>query len=680
MQWRKSAAAAAIFTLIAVGQSFAQPAPPPAEAYGRLPEIGGVAISPDGQHLVLKLGEGDAGRVAIHSITNDAFPRMRALNAPPGGSIRGVEFADDRYALITISQTFDPSVAVARGGVASRLRGSTIARGATSHADATDAFEFFRQLSVDINSGDTAFMLSNARYSLYRTSLGFVTAPIDGDPGYGRVTSVDYGAATPGRVLYRVNLRDGVGSVLQHGDQFTQRFCVDAAGSAYARIDYDEENRRWSIHAVDGERAREVMSGVVADDEEWRIPSLGCRIEGHPQDVIALVDYGENAERAEVRELNLTTGAVSTLYQNDHFDAGVVTDPYTREVIGFGWSSSDDDEESFLDPDIRAAYEQIGARFDGAQFEVRGWDRARNRFIVSSDALPHGPATFLFERSSNRLRLIGYAYPELAQSDVPVRQAITYRARDGVRIPAFLTLPPGRDAHNLPLVVMPHGGPHANNVRGFDWWSAFMASRGYAVLEPDFRGSTGYGRAWEEAGYGNWGNGVMQDDVTDGVQAMIHSGMADSARVCIVGASYGGYAALAGAAFTPELYACAVSVAGVSDMRRMFNRELRIAGADSPTTRFWSQSMGVENFDRDSPAQHVENIRAPVLLIHGAQDTVVPYDQSTWMERQLRAAGKPVRLVELQGDDHWLSDAGTRTQMLREVEQFLAENIGQPRQ
>lgn len=673
---RLSALMAVVLAVAGFGIAYAQTPLPPPEAYGRLPAVGGAAISPDGQHIALFVGQGDAGQVAIHRIDNDTFPRIRVLNAPPGGSIRGVDFADDRFALVSISQTFDPTQASRRAG--SRVRGS-VAGGATERADATDATEFFRQLTVDITNGETAFMLSNARYSLYRSSLGSVSAPIENDPGYGRVISVDYGSATPGVVIYRVNLSDGVGAVVQRGGEHTWYYCYDAAGAAYARMDYNEDRRRWSILSVNGSNSREVISGVVADDEEWRIPSLGCRIQGRSPDVVALIGYAEGADRISVRELNLTSGAQSALYEHEQYDVGVLRDPYSREVIGYGWTAADADETVFPDADIRAVYEQIAARFNGGQFTVQGWDRARNRFIVSSDSLPAGPATFLFERQSNRLRLIGYSYPELAESQVPVRQAITYRARDGVRIPAFLTLPPGRDPTNLPLVVMPHGGPHASNVRGFDWWSAFMASRGYAVLEPDFRGSTGYGRAWEEAGHGNWGNGVMQHDVTDGVQALIRNGVADASRVCIVGASYGGYAALAGVAFTPDLYACAVSVAGVSDMRRMFLREIQVAGADSGVSRFWSASMGTENFERDSPAQHIDRIRAPVLLIHGAHDTIVPYDQSTWMERRLREAGKPVRLVELRGDDHWLSDASTRTQMLREIEQFLSEHIGQSR-
>ncbi len=672
MRWSRTSLVVA--ALAAASSAFAQPAGDPAEAYGRLPALSSVSISPDGRMLILIEGEGDAGRVSIHRIEDDAFPQVRVLNAPAGGSIRGADFADDRYALVTISQTFDPSQITDRGGYVGRIRGGGISTGTRQRADAVDSSEFVRQLTVNIATGETAFMLSNARHAVYRSSLGAVSAPIVNDEGFGRIFSVDYGADVPVAAVYRVNLSNGLGEVVYRGARDTWQVCLDAEGRPYARADYDEDAHRWTFYAVDGRSARRVASGVVASNEEWNIPTLRCRIHGRPEHVVAVSGYEQGADRNSVQELDLNTGTFSPLRANDTYDLDVVRDPYSREVIGFGWTGADGDVIEFIDAELSEIQRQISERFHGGPHAIQGWDRGRNRFIVSAET-PGGPATFLFERAPGRLRLIGHQYPELAQTDVPQRQSITYRARDGVRIPAFLTLPPDVEARGLPLVVMPHGGPHAQNQRGFDWWAGFMASRGYAVLEPDFRGSTGYGRAWQEAGHGNWGNGVMQHDVTDGVRAMIASGMADADRVCIVGASYGGYAALAGAAFTPDLYACAVSVAGVSDMRRMFLRELQVAGADSMTSRFWSESMGRENFERDSPAQHVQNIQMPVLLIHGADDTVVPFNQSTWMERRMREAGKDVRLVELRGDDHWLSDASTRTQMLREIDAFLGQHL-----
>ena len=270
---------------------------------------------------------------------------------------------------------------------------------------------------------------------------------------------------------------------------------------------------------------------------------------------------------------------------------------------------------------------------------------------------------------------------ELDRAKLAPRVPYSYAARDGVQIPGFLTRPLGAQGPT-PLVLLPHGGPAALEVGGYDWLAHFLASRGYAVLQPNFRGSGGLGKAWEDAGHGEWGTGVMQHDLTDGVAALVAAGIADPERVCIVGASYGGYAALAGAAFTPELYRCAAAIAGVADLGGMLSIERGRRGFASPTLAYWRRAMGVdetgsanEKLEAASPAKHVEGIRAPVLLIHGHDDTVVPIAQSQLMQTALEGAGKSVQLVELEGEDHWLSRAPTRLAMLQALDTFLAEHL-----
>jgi dipeptidyl aminopeptidase/acylaminoacyl peptidase len=206
-----------------------------------------------------------------------------------------------------------------------------------------------------------------------------------------------------------------------------------------------------------------------------------------------------------------------------------------------------------------------------------------------------------------------------------------------------------------------------------------LASRGYAVLQANFRGSTGYGYDWFDAGRGKWGDGLMQTDVEDGVAALIKNGFVDAKRVCIMGGSYGGYAALAGATLTPDRYACAVSVNGLSDpVALLANAENTSLGRKSMTAEWWRRSMGddMDHLRAVSPIRNADKVHVPVLLIHGIDDSVVPIEQSRNMDSALRRAGKQVRYVELKGDDHWLSAASTRTQMLQEVEKFLAENLG----
>jgi dipeptidyl aminopeptidase/acylaminoacyl peptidase len=274
------------------------------------------------------------------------------------------------------------------------------------------------------------------------------------------------------------------------------------------------------------------------------------------------------------------------------------------------------------------------------------------------------------------VKIVEEAYDSLKPSDLGDVKPYPYKARDGRDIHAYLTLPPGRDPHNLPTVIFPHGGPEARDSMDFDWWAQFMASRGYAVLQPNYRGSSGYGADFILAGDGEWA-GKVQYDVQDGVKKLIAGGIADPKRICIVGASYGGYMALAGATFSPDLYACAVSFAGLSDLNRMLYTGTSF---ESEAVSVWKRRIGADvdssKLDSASPANFAANVKIPILLLHSDKDTTVPIEQSQIEEDALKHAGKQVEFVTLEGDDHQLEYSATRIKLLKEVERFLAAHIG----
>jgi dipeptidyl aminopeptidase/acylaminoacyl peptidase len=232
----------------------------------------------------------------------------------------------------------------------------------------------------------------------------------------------------------------------------------------------------------------------------------------------------------------------------------------------------------------------------------------------------------------------------------------------------------------LPLIVMPHGGPETYDSVSFDYLAQFFASRGYLVLQPNFRGSDGFGDGHRKAGHGEWG-GKMQDDITDGVNLLVKYKWADPNKVCIIGGSYGGYAALAGGAYTPDLYKCVAAIAPVADLASMLAAEKREHGRNSWVYGYWSNLIGDRSKDRAridavSPVNAAANFKAPVLLIHGSEDDTVPFNQSVKMEEALKRAGKTVKLVKLKGEDHFLSSSQMRLQALRELDAFVAAAIG----
>jgi dipeptidyl aminopeptidase/acylaminoacyl peptidase len=226
---------------------------------------------------------------------------------------------------------------------------------------------------------------------------------------------------------------------------------------------------------------------------------------------------------------------------------------------------------------------------------------------------------------------------------------------------------------------LPHGGPGARDTLDFDWLREAIVSRGYAVLQPNFRGSSGYPNGFQQAGYGEWGR-KMQTDLSDGVRHLVAEGVVDPKRVCIFGWSYGGYAALAGATLEHGVYRCAADMAGPSDLRLMLQYvETKTGSRNNDSLRFWDRYMGVKGpgdpaLDLISPARQAANAEIPILIVHGKDDTVVDYRQSTVMADALRQAGKPVSLVSLDSEDHWGSRSETRLQLLRAVMDFLIAN------
>jgi dipeptidyl aminopeptidase/acylaminoacyl peptidase len=336
-----------------------------------------------------------------------------------------------------------------------------------------------------------------------------------------------------------------------------------------------------------------------------------------------------------------------------------------------------DQEVRWLDKDAEKRFRSIANAFKGKRVAVYGRSEDGKRVIAQVDSPSNPPVYYFVDLAKGTADTVGEAYPALIDVKLGDVRVISYKARDGTSVPAYLTIPPGSEGKNLPLVVLPHGGPEARDDYAFGWWAQFLAVRGYAVLQPQFRGSTGFGVAWRAAGRRQWG-GLMQDDVTDGVKAMIEQGVADGTRVCIVGASYGGYSALAGAAFTPDLYRCAVSVNGVSDLPAMLGYEKQHSGSESDDLAYWRDHIGPAgdpNVIAKSPVRAASQIKAPVLLMHAVNDTVVPESQSERMARELRQLNKKVTFVPLAGEDHWLSQSATRVQMLKELEKFLAEQL-----
>ena len=347
------------------------------------------------------------------------------------------------------------------------------------------------------------------------------------------------------------------------------------------------------------------------------------------------------------------------------------------QPMGYGFTT-DEPALVYTDPSFKADADQVAAALPQLRTTVVDAAAGGERLLILAAGGNRPGSYFLLTRTGDKavLELLGAIRPDIPEPALAPVTPVTYRARDGLTIHGYVTLPPGRQispaSKPIPFVVLPHGGPSTRDSLGFDYLAQMIASRGYGVFQPNYRGSRGYGGAFEEAGFAQWGL-KMQDDVTDGTQWLIDQKYADPRRVCIVGWSYGGYTALMGAIKTPDLYRCAASMAGVTDLRRRLDRANQSRFADLNLPRFDSDPVAIA---ANSPVLHAEQIRIPILLAHGRRDFTVSVQDTEAMEAALRQAGKPVRALYFDYDDHYLFRESDRIDFLKTLGDFLAENLG----
>jgi dipeptidyl aminopeptidase/acylaminoacyl peptidase len=318
---------------------------------------------------------------------------------------------------------------------------------------------------------------------------------------------------------------------------------------------------------------------------------------------------------------------------------------------------------------------------DNANVDVLDASDDDATLLLYVDGPSDPPAYYQYRSTTREVNLVGIVQEATGKKRLPTASIVEYAARDGLRISGYLTRPPGAtDATGLPLVVLPHGGPEARDHLTFDVHVQFFAARGYAVFQPNYRGSSGFGRDYIERGYGEWGR-KMQDDIGDGLKTLVDQGEADPARVCIVGASYGGYAALAGATLTPDLYKCAVSIAGISDLDDFIGWRKRNWGSDSEGYTYWLKAIGDPDKDEArlrevSPLTQVAKVKIPILLIHGTDDQTVPFAQSKAMKKALDKSGRKTELIALEKEDHsYWSDSNEKL-ALSSIDSFLWQHLG----
>jgi dipeptidyl aminopeptidase/acylaminoacyl peptidase len=630
-------ALAITLALSAATAAFAQ-TPPPASAFGRLPAIQDADISPDGQRIAI-LG-GAPARRTVTIATVDSL-QLQTLDL---GDVESwtVGWATNDRAIIRISFWKDLAL--------------------------RQSYQFTRNVVIDQNAKAISELLGGdgpQGYGLGHPVIGITDGP-DASAMVLAPSSDAYVA------LWRVDLKSGRGKVEEQGALDTVFWGIDKQGHARVREDISSGTHTWRLLGrAKGATAWKVVLESKKEEDERRFFGYS-----DAYDAVYLSDASSDREMIIVRR-NLADGSTEQVATAPD-DADLLWDPYLDKPVGiqsgFGLPNT-----QWLDPELKAISDGL-TKVLGAAPDFGGWSKDRTRFLVRV-ATPDQPAQWhLYDKARHELSPVGEEYPELKGARLGKTSIITYRARDGLKIPAYLTLPPGAStSQKLPLVVLPHAALGGRNAYDFDWLAQFIASRGYAVLRPQFRGSTGFGKAFEEAGRKEWG-GKVQTDFLDGIAYLAEQGTVDASRACIVGWSFGGYAALAGATLHPEAYRCAAAINGVSDLPTFMGEIVQRQGRDSRGMRYWQQMMGDSIADgpllvATSPARQVTAETPPVLLVVSDQDTSVKPAQSARMRTALEAAGRPVTYIVLKNEDDYLMTSANRTKMLESLGDFLAANL-----
>jgi dipeptidyl aminopeptidase/acylaminoacyl peptidase len=624
---------------------------PKVQDYGNLPDISMLALSPDGNTLAMRKSKDDQDIIAIYSLAEKKYIKQIDISAiNPHGIyfISNTELVfgiSDRTRIRgfigehTISAAY--SLSIKNGSLQQLLRpGDNIYPGQTNvgvivglSPDRTKAY-----MPAFINTkskllGPTSLALMEVKLNAPKRPKVFFTGHLD---------TVDY--------------------------------FLNAQGEVFIEERYNQQK---NLHTVEVKTTKGWQT-VYSKQTDIRLMSVVGLTPDYRH--LVVMGYTNNSDRKQYLLMSLDDGSLLDAGINrEDADVEDVISDINRVVHGVRYSGFIPSYK-FFDEKINQFAQEVLRIFPENSVQISSWLDGWKKFVVYVEGPMYAGDYFLVEPGKKPGFLVS-SRPNIAMEHIHTIARANIKARDGMTIPMLLTIPKSVEASikNMPTVLLPHGGPQAYDAVGFDWMAQALANEGYLVVQPQFRGSDGFGYKHFQAGLGEWGL-KMQDDLTDALKFLTAKGYTDPQKVCIVGASYGGYAALAGGAFTPDLYKCIVSLNGVSSLERFLAQEKRDHGRDHAALSYWNKFMTKDGIDKTvlhkvSPVNFANVFKAPVLLIHGEHDETVDFEQSIVMNKALKKAKKPVEFIILKEESHYLENNATRLKTLQATLDFLSRHL-----
>lgn len=628
----------------AQAQQITKPSEIPIEAFAQLPVMQSVELSPDGTHLAYIRPINGRGHMIIQKLDGTGQPVI----APPAedSDYDWLHWINNDRLVFTVS--------------AMRKRGTVETKETRLWAINRDGSD---SLALVLPS-TTARTGSKFKREFAPAQLqGNVIHWLPDEPHH-ILLSLD-GNQDGADEVRRIDVRDGNYNIVRDGTPGIQDWLTDQTGllrfgwgykRSALRVLTKQENGRWRS----------------AEKADWWDAGFFPQGFTDSPDIAYMRGPDENGYMT-VRTMNIDTGDfLETVFAKEGLDAGaLVTDPVTRQPVGVSYVDHQP-QVHYFDKALAALQKSIDAALPNTINEIVSMTSDKRKVLINSSSDVDAGTYSYLDRDKKNLSFIAETMPGLPPELMSEVEPVSYAARDGLTIPAYLTVPRGMSRENLKVVVMPHGGPSARDDRSFWFLSQFLASRGYAIFQPNFRGSNGYGRTFKHYGRKEWG-GKMQEDVTDGVKWLIDQGIADPEKMCIVGWSYGGYSAAMGAVQTPDLYQCAASINGVLDLPRLITEDRKYVGGSA-----WTRHVGLEGESSKlvSPYHQAEHIRVPMLIVQAQDDARVHEDQGKRMAKRLNRLKMPVTYVEVELGGHSMTNEKARLTILQSLEKFLQDNLG----
>lgn len=468
---------------------------------------------------------------------------------------------------------------------------------------------------------------------------------------------------------YRLNIQTGELKMITQNPGNVTDWISDSDGQLRMAVASDGVNSSILYRGSEKESFKQLFS----NNFKTTITPIGfCQ---EPDHLFALSNQGRD-KMALVKIDCKTAKETKVIYSHPEVDVSGAGYSFTEKKIRFAEYTTWKNQRFFLDQSTKNIYDELSKRLPQTEIRITDRNEAEDKFIVRTFTDRSPGAFYLYESKVKKLSKLADVNSALKSEELCEVRPIEYEANDGVTIHGYLTLPKGKKTANLPVIVMPHGGPDTRNTWTYNAEVQFLANRGYAVFQMNFRGSTGYGKAFWSAGFKQWG-GRIQQDITDGVQWLIKEGIANPRRIGIYGFSFGGYSALWGLCNQPSLYACGVSYSGISNL---YSYLKAIPPYYSPYRLMIEEKVGSPETDADylrdaSPVFHTDKIKAPLLIAQGSKDSRVNVNETDQLVKELRKRNIPVTYLVKENEGHVFRNEENRLDFYQRLEKFLNTNL-----